>query len=74
MKLREVKFNDIPAKGISIFVDDKEIACGFIGDVLRQIPIECADYEIVRTNWFFDLYVIRLTSERSNVNEQNISL
>lgn len=62
MKLREVKFNDIPARGISIFVDGKEIACGFIGEVLRAIPIECAEYEIVSTNYFFDIYVIRLTS------------
>ena len=62
MKLREVKFNDIPVRGLSIFVDDKEIASGFIGEVLRKIPIECADYEIVSTNYFFDIYVIRLTS------------
>lgn len=62
MTLHEVKFNDIPVHGLSIFVDDKEIACGFIGEVLRQIPIECADYEIVSTNFFFDIYVIRLTS------------
>lgn len=62
MKLREVKFNDINARGLSIFVDDKEIACGFIGEVLRAIPIECAEYEIVSTNYFFDIYVIRLSS------------
>ena len=62
MKLREVKFNDISARGLSIFVDGKEIACGFIGEVLRAIPIECAEYEIVSTNYFFDIYVIRLTS------------
>ncbi len=62
MKLREVKFNDIPARGLSIFVDGKEIACGFIGEVLRAIPIECAEYEIISTNYFFDIYVIRLTS------------
>lgn len=62
MKLREVKFNNIPARGISIFVDGKEIACGLIGEVLRAIPIECAEYEIVSTNYFFDIYVIRLSS------------
>ena len=62
MKLREVKFNDIPVPGLSIFVDGKEIACGFIGEVLRKIPIECADYEIESTNYFFDIYVIRLKS------------
>ena len=62
MKLREVKFNDIPYEGISIFVDGKEIACGFIGDVLRKIPIECADYEIESTNPYFDMLVFRLKS------------
>lgn len=64
MILREVKFNDIPVPGLSIFVDDKEIASGFIGEVLRKIPIECADYKIVSTNYFFDIYVIRLTSRK----------
>ena len=68
MKLREVKFNDIPYRGISIFVDGKEIACGFIGEVLRKIPVECADYEIESTNPFFDLFVIRLKSGKENVN------
>lgn len=62
MKLREVKFNDIPVPGLSIFVDGKEIASGFIGEVLRATPTECADYEIVSTNYFFDMYVIRLAS------------
>lgn len=59
MKLREFKFNDIPVKGLSIFVDDKEIAMGFIGDVLRQIP-HLADYKIKSTNIYFDTFVIRL--------------
>ena len=62
MKLREVKFKEIPVPYLSIFVDDKEIAFGLIGEVLRKIPIECADYEIVSTNYFFEAYVIRLTS------------
>lgn len=62
MKLKEVNFNDIPYKGICIFVDGKEIAMGFIGDVLRKIPIECADYEIESTNPYFDVLVFRLTS------------
>jgi len=63
MKLREFKFNDIPVPGLSIFVDGKEIAMGYIGDVLRKIPIECADYEIESTNYFFDVFVIRLKSK-----------
>jgi hypothetical protein len=63
MKLREFNFNSIPVRGLSIFVDGKEIAMGFIGEVLRKIPIECADYEIESTNYFFDVFVIRLKSE-----------
>jgi len=59
MKLKEINFNEIPVKGLSIFVDDKEIACGFIGEVLRQIP-RLANYEIKDTNYYFDTFVIRL--------------
>ena len=60
MKLREFNFNAIPVPGLSIFVEGKEIAMGFIGDVLRKIPIKYADYEIESTNYFFDVFVIRL--------------
>ena len=63
MKLREFNFNSLPVPGLSIFVDWKEIAMGYIGDVLRAIPVECADYEIESTNYFFDVFVIRLKSE-----------
>ena len=59
MKLREFNFNEIPVKGLSIFVDGKEIAMGFIGEVLRQIP-HLADYEIKETNYYMDTFVIRL--------------
>lgn len=59
MKLKEFKFNTIPVKGLSIFVDDKEVAIGFIGEVLREIP-HLADYEIKSTNFYFDTFVIRL--------------
>lgn len=59
MKLREFKFNDIPVKGLSIFVNDKEVAMGFINEVLRQIP-HLADHEIKSTNIYFDTFVIRL--------------
>jgi hypothetical protein len=45
------------AIGLSIFVDDKEIAMGFIGEVLKQIP-HLADYEIKSTNYYFDTFVI----------------
>lgn len=61
MKLREYNFNDLKLfyKGLSIFKDDKEIAMGFIGEVLRQIP-DLADCEIESTNSYFDVFVIRL--------------
>lgn len=59
MKLREFNFNTIPVKGLSIWVDNKEIAMGFIGEVLREIP-HLADYEIKETNYYFDTFVIRL--------------
>lgn len=59
MKLREFNFNTIPVKGLSVFVDDKEVAMGFIGEVLRQIP-HLADYEIKSTNVYIDTFVIRL--------------
>ena len=59
MKLREFNFNEIPVKGLSIFVGDKEVATGFIGEVLKQIP-HLADYEIKSTNIYIDTFVIRL--------------
>jgi len=59
MKLKEINFNEIPVRGLSIFVDDKEIASGFIGEVLRKIP-HLANYEIKDTNYYFDTFVIRL--------------
>jgi hypothetical protein len=60
MKLRDFKFNEIDAKGLSIFVGGKEIAMGFTGDVLRQVP-HLADYDVVSSNYYLgDTYVIRL--------------
>ncbi len=67
MKLKEFNFNTIPVKGLSIFVGDKEIESGFIGEVLRKIP-HLKDYEIKSTNYFFDMFVIRL-NEVSNEKE-----
>lgn len=62
MKLKEFKFNDIPVKGLSIFVGKKEVANGFIGEVLREIP-HLAEHEIVDTNIYFDEFVIRLKED-----------
>jgi hypothetical protein len=59
MKLRDVNFNEIQVPGLSIFIGEKEVAFGFIGDVLRQIP-HLADCEIKSTNYYADCFVIRL--------------
>jgi hypothetical protein len=59
MKLKEFNFNEISVKGLSVFVDNKEIACGFIGEVLKKIP-HLKEYEIKETNYYFDTFVIRL--------------
>lgn len=61
MKLKEFNFNQLKGEyiGLSIFVDDKQVAEGFIGEVLDSIP-HLADKEIKKTNGFFDVFVIRL--------------
>ena len=59
MKLREVNFNKIGFRGLSIFDGEKEVACGSIDEVLKQVP-HFADREVESTNSYFDIYVIRL--------------
>ena len=61
MKLREFNFNELKGKytGLSIFINDKEVAMGFIGEVLSSI-FYLADKEIKETNGYFDTFVIRL--------------
>jgi hypothetical protein len=59
MKLREFNFNDINARGLSVYVNGKEVATGFIDEVLKQIP-HLADYEIKKTSYYFDVFVIYL--------------
>lgn len=66
MKLREFKFNSIMQPGLCImeerksFVERGKSYEGFIGDVLRAIPIEWADREIKETRVYFDIFVIEL--------------
>jgi hypothetical protein len=62
MKLREFKFRDLPKGcGLSIFSEGKEVAMGFIGEVLKKPEIiALAEREIQSTNWFFDVFVIRV--------------
>lgn len=62
MKLKEFKFNNIPVRGLSIFVEDKEVESGFIGEVLNKIQ-HLKEYEIKSTNYYFDIFVIRLRGE-----------
>lgn len=59
MKLREFNFNEVGVSGLSVFVDDKEVKTGFIGEVLRSIP-HLRDCEIKSTNYYMDTFVIRL--------------
>lgn len=61
VKLGEFNFNELKGKyiGLSIFVDGKEVAMGFIGEVLNKVAY-LADREIKETNGFFDVFVIRL--------------
>ena len=69
MKLREFNFNSIMTRGLCIKEDgavgtDKNRCFeGFIGDVLRAIPIEWADREIKETRYFFDFFVIELVNK-----------
>jgi len=62
MKLRDFKFNNIPVKGLAIFVGEKEVASGYIRDVLCKIT-HLADHEIKSTNIYFDQFVIRLKED-----------
>lgn len=59
MRLKEFNFNDIAVRGLAVYVDDKCVANGFIGEVLKQIP-HLTDKEILDTNYYFDEFVIRL--------------
>lgn len=60
-RLRDLKYNNIACfcSGLSIYDDGKEVACGFIGEVLRSVA-HLADREVERCNTFFDMFVIRL--------------
>lgn len=60
-RLRDLKYNNIVCfcSGLSIYDDGKEVACGFIGEVLRSVA-HLADREVESYNTFFDMFVIRL--------------
>ena len=65
MKLEEFKFYELKGKGLkglSVFVGEKEVASGYIVDVLKIIP-HLAKYEIESTNTYFDTFVVRLRSD-----------
>ena len=69
MKLKEFNFNSIWLRGLCIKEESASITdtgkCyeGFIGDVLRAIPIEWAEREIKETRTYFDIFVIELKKE-----------
>lgn len=60
-RLRDLKYNNISrfCNGLSIYDGEKEVACGFIGEVLRSV-VPLVDREIESCNTFFDVFVIRL--------------
>lgn len=57
--LKDINYNNLCIKGLSIFDDDKEVASGFIGEVLKKIP-HLADKEVKSSNYFFDMLVLRV--------------
>lgn len=65
MLLKEVNFNRIrdekpfEAVGLCIKADGKEYN-GFIGEVLKTIPVSFAERVVKETRWFFNVYVIEL--------------
>jgi hypothetical protein len=72
MKLREFNFNSIWVRGLCVkevgaVVTDKDKCFeGFIGEVLRKLPLSWADREIVETRYYFDEFVIEV--EKGEVN------
>lgn len=72
MKLREFNFNSIMVRGLciqeegAIATDKYRSYTGFIGEVLRAIPIEWADREIKETRTYFDIFVIELRKDEHN--------
>lgn len=69
MKLKEFNFNSIMVCGLcikeedTVVTDKKKCFEGFIGEVLRAIPIEWAEREIKETRYYFDIFVIELKKE-----------
>ncbi|MSA02190.1 hypothetical protein GKG47_09075 [Lactonifactor sp. BIOML-A3] len=69
LKFKYLAFSNIEKdyKGISVFVDDIDIATGSINEVLSKLSKldedgVIADYDIISTNRYFDLFIIRLKS------------
>lgn len=70
LKFKYLSFNKIAEeyKGISVWIDGKEVACGSIDEVLIKLskmenPHEIPHYEITETRSYFDLFVIELKSK-----------
>lgn len=58
-RLRDINYNNIHAKSLSIFDGDKEIAIGPISEVLKQIS-HLADRKIKGCRYYFDGFVIEI--------------
>lgn len=67
MKLREFNFNSIMSRWLcikeegAIVTDRSRCYEGYIGEVLRAIPIDWADREIKDTRHYFDQFVIEIS-------------
>lgn len=59
MTMSEIDFNKIRVKGLSIFVDNKEVAFGYKDEVLKHVQ-HLKNCVIKSTNFYFDTFVIRI--------------
>lgn len=64
MLLKEFNFNNLKGQylGLSIFVDDEELVCGFIDEVIEFLRASTllGNMNIKSTNGYFNVFVIRL--------------
>jgi hypothetical protein len=58
-RLRDINYNEVSKPCLSIFKDDKEVAFGTIGDVLKQIQ-HLTDEVVKHSNYYFETLVLRL--------------
>ena len=57
--LKDINYNNLCMEGLIIIDGNKEVASGFIGEVLKKISY-LADKEVKSSNYFFDMLVLRV--------------